>query len=96
VVVAGYGTVGKVVCDLLDRKFIRYAGLELNPSKAIEARNKGLPVYSEAMGEGKAKAKVIIVTIADKDFTNRAVISFRRIFPDMKTGTYRSLSTSVM
>lgn len=28
VVVVGYGVVGKVVCDLLDRKFIKYVGME--------------------------------------------------------------------
>jgi len=89
VVVAGYGTVGKTVCDLLDRKFIKYVGLEVNPNKAIEARNKGLPVFygdigrpevAEAFNVGKAKA--IIVTIADKAEANRAVISLRREYPD--------------
>ncbi len=91
VVVVGYGAVGKLVCDLLDQKLFRYVGLEINPNKAIEARNRGLPVFygdigrsevAEAFGVGSAKA--IIVTIADKDEANRAVISLRRNFPDMK------------
>ena len=29
----GYGTIGKVVTDLLDRKFIKYVGLEVDPNK---------------------------------------------------------------
>ncbi len=91
VVVVGYGVVGKLVCDLLDQKLFRYVGLEVNPNKAIEARNKGLPVFygdigrsevADAFGVGKAKA--IIVTISDKNEANRAVISLRRTYPDMK------------
>jgi monovalent cation:H+ antiporter-2, CPA2 family len=45
VFVCGYGEVGRMVCDMLDRKFIRYIVLESSPQKAIEARNKGLPVF---------------------------------------------------
>eukprot|EP00555_Chaetoceros_dichaeta_P009427 CAMPEP_0198266796 /NCGR_PEP_ID=MMETSP1447-20131203/30155_1 /TAXON_ID=420782 /ORGANISM="Chaetoceros dichaeta, Strain CCMP1751" /LENGTH=997 /DNA_ID=CAMNT_0043957061 /DNA_START=377 /DNA_END=3370 /DNA_ORIENTATION=- len=91
VVVVGYGAVGKVVCDLLDKKLYRYVGLELNPNKAIQARNKGLPVFygdigrpevAEAFNVGSARA--VIVTIADKDQANRAVIALRRTFPEIK------------
>jgi len=91
VVVVGYGIIGKLVCDLLDEKLYRYVGLEINPNKAIEARNKGLPVFfgdigrpevAEAFGVNKAKA--VIVTISDKDQANRAVISLRRNYPDLK------------
>lgn len=89
VVVVGYGVVGKVVCDLLDRKLIKYVGMECDPKKAIEARNKGLPVFygdvgrtevAEAFNIGKAKA--VIVTISDKAEATRAVIALRRMYPD--------------
>ena len=89
VVVIGYGVVGKVVCDLLDYKFIKYIGMEKDPEKAIQARNKGLPVFfgdigrpevAEAFNVGKAKA--VIVTIADKAEATRAVIALRRMYPD--------------
>lgn len=91
VVVVGYGTVGKVVTDLLDRKFVKYVGLEVDPNKAIQARNKGLPVFygdvsrpevADAFGVGKATA--VILTISDPAATNRAVISLRRNHPDLK------------
>jgi len=91
VVVVGYGIVGKLVCDLLDRKFIKYVGIEVNPNKAIQARNNGLPVFygdiarhevAEAFNVGKAKAA--IVTISSKAEINRAVISLRRLYPDLK------------
>ena len=90
-VVVGYGAVGKVVCDLMDRKFIKYVGIDIDPNKAIQARNSGLPVFygdigrqevAEAFNVGKAKAA--IVCIADKQEANRAVIALRRWYPDLK------------
>lgn len=89
-VVVGYGVVGKVVCDLLDRKFIKYVGLEIDPNKAIQARNAGLPVFygdiarqevAEAFNVGKAKA--VIVCISDKAQANRALIALRRLYPNL-------------
>jgi S-adenosylhomocysteine hydrolase len=41
----GYGRVGKMVCDMLDRMPVRYIALDSSPIKAIEARGKGLPVF---------------------------------------------------
>lgn len=90
-VVIGYGAVGKVVCDLLDRKLIKYVGIENDPNKAIQARNAGLPVFygdigrqevADAFNVGKAKA--VVVCISDKDQANRAVIALRRWYPDLK------------
>ena len=90
-VVVGYGAVGKVVCDLLDRKFIKYVGLEVDPNKAIQARNAGLPIFygdigrqevAEAFNVGKAKA--VVVCIADRAQCNRVVIALRRWYPDVK------------
>lgn len=89
VVVVGYGVVGKVVCDLLDKKFIKYVGMEKDPKKAIEARNKGLPVFFGDVGRPEVaeafnidKAKAVIVTIADQAEATRAVIALRRMYPD--------------
>ena len=90
-VVIGYGAVGKVVCDLLDRKLIKYVGIDIDPNKAIQARNAGLPVFygdigrqevAEAFNVGKASA--VVVCISDKAQANRAVIAIRRWFPDVK------------
>lgn len=91
VVVVGYGVVGKVVCDLLDRKFIKYVGLDIDPNKAIQARNQGLPVFygdigrqevADAFNVGKAKA--VIVCIADKSQATRCAIVLRRWYPNLK------------
>lgn len=43
--ISGYGRVGKMVCDMLDRMPVRYIALDSSPIKAIEARGKGLPVF---------------------------------------------------
>ena len=90
-IVVGYGKVGRLVCELLDAKLYKYVGLELNPNRAIEARNEGLPVFYGDIGRpevaeafGAQKAKAIILTISDKAEINRAVISLRRNFPDKK------------
>jgi monovalent cation:proton antiporter-2 (CPA2) family protein len=91
VVVVGYGVVGKVVCDLLDRKFIKYVGLDTDPNKAIQARNSGLPVFygdigrqevADAFNVGKAKA--VVVCIAEKAQCNRVAIALRRFYPELK------------
>ena len=90
-VVIGYGAVGKVVCDLLDRKLIKYVGIDIDPNKVIQARNAGLPVFygdigrqevAEAFNVGKANA--VIVCISDQQQANRAVIALRRWFPELK------------
>lgn len=90
-VVVGYGAVGKVICDLMDRKLIKYVGIDNDPNKAINARNAGLPVFygdigrqevCEAFNVGKAKA--VIVCIADQGQATRAVIALRRFFPKVK------------
>lgn len=45
VFVVGYGRVGRLVCEVLDRKSVPYAVLESSPHRATQARNRGLPVY---------------------------------------------------
>ena len=90
VIVCGYGRIGEMVCSMLDRRFIRYVALDKSPRIAIEARNKGLPVFygditrpevPASFGAGSARS--CIVTIDDMSSTNRAVISLRKNFPNL-------------
>mmetsp|Transcript_824 Transcript_824/g.1971 ORF Transcript_824/g.1971 Transcript_824/m.1971 type:complete len:929 (-) Transcript_824:165-2951(-) len=90
-VVVGYGQVGKVVCNLLDRKLFKYVGLELDPNKAIQARNSGLPVFYGDIGRQEVaeafnvgKAKIVIVCISERELATRVVIALRRWYPDLK------------
>ena len=90
VLVCGYGRVGKMVCDILDRKFIRYIALDNSPQKAIDARSKGLPVFFgdinrpevlKSFNAGTAKACVL--TIDDMTATNKAVIQIKKEYPNL-------------
>ena len=77
--------------DNHQRKLVRYVGIEIDPNKAIQARNKGLPVFygdigrqevAEAFNVGSARA--VIVCISEKAQTSRAVIALRRLYPNLK------------
>lgn len=90
VLVAGYGEVGRLVCDLLDRRAAKYIGVERNPATAIEARNRGLPIFFGDVGRPDVaasfhagKAKAVVVTISDPKETDRAVKVLRREYPEL-------------
>jgi len=90
VVVVGYGRIGRLVCDLLDKKFIPYVAFEVDPKRAVEARQRGFPVfYGDATRPevlrsfNVGKAKSLISTISDIRTANKAVITIRREFPNL-------------
>ena len=90
VFICGYGRVGKMVCDMLDTKFIRYAAIDSSAEKAIKARNKGLPVFYGDINRPEVmksfdvgNAMAVVITIDDMTATNKAVISIRKLFPDV-------------
>lgn len=91
VVVAGFGRVGQSVCDLLDARLVRYMAFDLNPSKVMEARNKGLPVFfgdacrpEVLKAAGIKNPKAVIVTLDDQNGANRAVNALRREYPNIQ------------
>lgn len=90
VLVCGYGRVGKMICDILDARFVKYVAIDSNAEKAIEARNKGLPVFYgdvnrpdvlKSFDVGSAVA--CVVAIDDMTATNKVVISVRKSFPSL-------------
>jgi len=90
VIVCGYGRIGKMVCNLLDKKFIRYVCFDNNPKKTIEARNRGLPVFFGDVSRPEvlesfnvAKAKAVVVTLSDKKGANKVTYNLRTEFPDL-------------
>ena len=90
VIICGFGRVGKMVADILDRKLIRYIAIDSSPRTAIDARNKGLPVFygdinrNEILRSFNAdKAKTIVVTVDDMSTTNRVVVNIRKDFPNI-------------
>jgi len=90
VMVAGYGRVGQSVCDMLDNQLVRYVAFDTSPSRVIEARAKGLPVfYGDACRPevlkvaGVERARSIVVTLDDPDASLRAVTSLVHDFPSV-------------
>ena len=90
VVVCGYGRIGKMVCDLLDKKFIPYVAFDVNPAKVIEARNRGLPVFFGDVSRPEVlrsfnvdKARSVVVTTNEMSSTNKAVVTLRKLYPKM-------------
>eukprot|EP00607_Mallomonas_marina_P000054 CAMPEP_0182439616 /NCGR_PEP_ID=MMETSP1167-20130531/86546_1 /TAXON_ID=2988 /ORGANISM="Mallomonas Sp, Strain CCMP3275" /LENGTH=336 /DNA_ID=CAMNT_0024633359 /DNA_START=1112 /DNA_END=2119 /DNA_ORIENTATION=- len=79
-----------MVCDMLDQAFIPYICLDADPSKIIDARNRGLPVFYGDVSRPEilrnfdaGSAKACVVAIGDMTNTNKAVINLRRTYPSI-------------
>ena len=90
VLVCGYGRVGKMVCDMLDRQLIPYVAIDNSPQRAKDARKLGLPVFfgdvnrPEVLKSFHAEsARACVVAINDKAAISKAVASVRQLFPDL-------------
>lgn len=88
VLVVGYGRVGKMVCDMLDRQLIPYVAIDNSPQRAKEARKAGLPVYfgdanrPDVLKSFHAEsARACVVTIDDQAAITKAVESITKMFP---------------
>lgn len=92
VMVAGFGRVGQTVCEMLDSKLVRYVAFDQSPSRVIEARSRGLPVFfgdatrpELLKAAGVARARAVVITLDDQAAALRAVQSIRREFgPDLQ------------
>jgi monovalent cation:H+ antiporter-2, CPA2 family len=90
VVVCGYGRIGKMVCDMLDRKFVRYIAIDNSPQRAMEAKNKGMSVFfgdvtrpEVLKGFEVGEAEACVIAIDDISITNRAVMAIRKYYPEL-------------
>lgn len=90
VLIIGFGRVGKMICDILDRQFIRYIVVESNAIKANDAGDRGLPVYYGDISRPEifdsfhaGSAKACVLTFDDMATTNRAVVNLRRLYPSL-------------
>lgn len=87
VMVAGYGRVGQSVCEMLDAKLVRYMAFDMSPTRVIDARNKGLPIFfgdarrpEVLRSAGVERARAIVVTLDDPEQALDAVQNIRREF----------------
>lgn len=90
VFICGYGRVGKMIGDMLDRKFIKFVAVDKSPKITLDAKNKGLPVFFgdltrpevlKSFNVGSCQACVI--TIDDMKTTNLLLIALRKYYPDI-------------
>lgn len=91
VMVAGWGRVGQSVCEMLDAKLVRYMAFDMSPTRVIDARNKGLPVFfgdarrTEVLrSAGVERARAVVVTLDDPEQALDAVQNIRRDFEGVK------------
>ena len=75
---------------MLDRMFVRYVAIDVSPQRAIEARNKGLPVFYGDVNRPEVlksfdigSAKACVVTVDDMTATNKAIVNIRKSYPDV-------------
>lgn len=87
VMVAGWGRVGQSVCEMLDAKLVRYMAFDMSPTRVIDARNKGLPVFfgdarrpEVLRSAGVERARAVVVTLDDPDQALDAVLNIVREF----------------
>ncbi len=88
VVVVGHGLNGRNVARVLRERGIPYVVLELNPHTVRDARRRGEPaLYGDAASPdvlihaGVARARVLVVAIADPSATRQIVAVARRAAP---------------
>merc|ERR1712070_395573 len=86
--VVGYGRMGKLICELFDKKLIPYMAFDSNPRKVKLARDKGLPVFYGDISRPEvlrkfhiSEAKQVIVTHRSKLNINRTVNAIRKAYP---------------
>ena len=90
VIIVGYGRVGALIGDMLDRHAIPFIAVDLNVGVTFQARSDGKPVYygDAARPEylrrcGLETARAVVVTM-DLPASNEAVVeTTRRLRPDI-------------
>ena len=90
VIIAGYGPIGCLIADELEREGINYTVVELNPATVREQSRRGRPVIFgdvsnlevlESAGIGSAHA--LVLTIPDEEAVLRTCAVARRRAPDI-------------
>jgi len=89
-VVVGYGRVGSLVCDMLDKHGIPYTGVDNNPATVTAFRKAGRQVYfGDATNPaflktcGVMEANAVIVTIHTQTQIDSIVGEVRKLRPDV-------------
>lgn len=90
VIIAGYGRVGQLVAEMLDRHGVAWIALDANPAVVTAARGAGRPVYfgdttasSMLESSGLATARALVVTLDAPSAVQTLVETARRVRPDI-------------
>ena len=90
VVILGYGSVGRILGDVLRSHQVPFVGLEIDPGLVREARRRGHPVlYGDAGSEellercGIREARIALVTLPDPMMARYAIRAAHRLNPNL-------------
>ncbi len=101
-IICGYGRVGAVLGDALDRRGFAYTVIEINPALVRDLRNRGIrAVYGDAGNEpvlehaGIRQARVLVVASVDMISTPAAIRYARKINPSIAIVTRAQAASEV-
>jgi CPA2 family monovalent cation:H+ antiporter-2 len=101
-IICGYGRVGAVLGDALERRNFAYTVVEINPAIVRELRKRGIPaVYGDAGNEpvlehaGIRHARVLVVASVDLVSTPAAIRYARKVNPSIAIITRAQAATEV-
>jgi CPA2 family monovalent cation:H+ antiporter-2 len=90
IIVAGFGRVGRTICSLLAAEKINYIALDTDAKKVHQGRQEGFPIYYGSVERpevlnsiGIKRANSIIVAINERRACKEAIISIRKMYPDI-------------
>ena len=90
VLIAGFGRVGQIVAKVLSEGDISYVALDLDASRIVACRAKGMPVFFGNASQmeilksaGADRARGAVVTIDQPAAADHIVAALREFFPDL-------------
>jgi CPA2 family monovalent cation:H+ antiporter-2 len=89
-VIIGYGRVGRLMADMLDRHRIRHIAIDSDPDEVARFRRKGLPIYFGDAGKreflarcGLDSVRCLIITVHTSAAIEAIVAAAKAINPDL-------------
>jgi len=90
IIVAGYGRVGRLVSDMLQRHNVPYIAVDLDPARVTEERKSGKPVYFGDASHpaflqacGIEQARALVITLDTPSAIEAVVAAARQERPDI-------------
>lgn len=91
VIVAGFGRVGQMICQLLGERLIPFTALDVRSDRVSKGRDMEMPVYFGDSGSkavlhsvGAAKAACAVVALDTPGANYRCVWAIKKNFPNVK------------